>query len=133
MLVDSPLKRPKGCKASMTKPAVFAAVTLLASAVSSAALAEELHSIELHPIEAKSLRLGDVSGVAYYTVQGQGYRVVVTLAGQGSTPVRFESTLLPGQKLAMSMPGSAGADARTVEFSRQGDHLLVATNPEPID
>ena len=131
MLVDSPLKKPKACKASMTKPA-FAAVILLA-AVSSAALAEEFRSIELHPIEAKSLRLGDVSGVAYYTVQGQGYRVVVTVAGQGSTPVRFESTLLPGQKIAMSMPGSAGADERTVEFSRQGDHLLVATNPEPID
>ena len=103
----------------------FTAILLVAGAVPWTARAEDLREIQ-----AKSLQLGDVSGVAYYTVQGQGYRLVVTLAGQDSTPVRFESTLLPGQKVTMSMPGSARANARTIEFSRQGDHLLVTTNPK---
>ena len=120
MPLDSPPKKPK---AAMTR-VTFTAILLVAGAVSWAARAEELREIQ-----AKSLQFGDVSGVAYYTVQGQGYRLVVTLAGQDSTPVRFESTLLPGQKVTMSMPGSAGANARKIEFSRQGDHLLVTTNP----
>jgi hypothetical protein len=81
----------------------------------------------------KSIQLGDVSGVAYYTVQGQGYRLVVTLAGQGGSPVRFESTLLPGQNVSVSIPGSAKADARTIEFSRQEHCLLVKTTPKAID
>jgi hypothetical protein len=74
-----------------------------------------------------------VSGVAYYTIQGQSYRLIVTLAGQGSNPVRFESTLLPGQKATVSMPGSARADTRTIEFSRQEQCLLVTTTPKAID
>jgi hypothetical protein len=119
---------PKKPKAVMTKRVILTAILLVAVAVSWAARAEELGQIQ-----AKSLQLGNVSGVAYYTVQGQGYRLVVTLAGQGNTPVRFESTLLPGQKVAVSMPGSAKADGRTIEFSRQGDRLLVATNPNAVD
>lgn len=80
----------------MTRRMILAATFLVAVAVSWPARAEELRQIQ-----AKSLQLGDVNGVAYYTVQDQGYRLVVTLAGQGSTPVRFESTLLPGQKVAV--------------------------------
>jgi hypothetical protein len=74
---------------------------------------------ELRPIQAKSLQLGEMDGVAYYTVHDHGYRVV--LASQGGTPVRFESTLLPGQKVVVSIPGSAGAktQTQTVEFLRQ--------------
>jgi len=106
----------------------FASVLFVAGAVSWAARAEGLREIQ-----AKSLQLGGVSGVAYYTVQDQGYRLVVTLASQDSTPVRFESTLLSGQKVTMSMPGSARANAQTIEFSRQGDHLLVTTNPKTVD
>jgi hypothetical protein len=117
---------PKKSTAAMTR-VLFTAVLFVAGAVSWATRAEDLHEIQ-----AKSLQLGDVSGVAYYTVQGQGYRLVVTVAGQDSTPVRFESTLLPGQKVTMSMPGSARANARTIEFSRQGNHLVM-TNPKTLD
>lgn len=76
-----------------------------------------------------SLHLGEMNGVAYYTVEGHGYDVVATLASQGGTPVRFESTLLPGQKIVVSIPGSAGAKAQMVEFAREGDRLLVETSP----
>jgi hypothetical protein len=133
MPIDSP-RESRTLKRFLSTPAILAAgIVVAVAAVSLTASGGEPSAVELRPIEAKSLRLGDMSGVAYYTVQGLGYRVVVTLARQGSAPVRFESTLLPGQEVAMSMPGGAGADARTVEFSRQGDHLLVAANPEPID
>ena len=96
MPVESALKK---LKVAMTR-VTFAGILLVAGALSWAARAEDLREIQ-----AKSLQLGDVSGVAYYTVQGHGYRLVVTLASQDSTPVRFESTLLPGQKVTMSMPG----------------------------
>src|SRR5260370_6357370 len=84
---------PASRKGSKTKPATLAAILLVATAASLAASAEELR-----PIEAKSLQLGEMNGVAYYTEQSHGYRVVTTLAGQDGTPVRFESILLPGQK-----------------------------------
>lgn len=109
---------------SMMKPAILAATVLAATAGSAAAGTEELR-----PIEAKSLQLGEMNGIAYYTVQGHGYRVVATLAGQGERPVRFESNLLPGQKLVVSIPGRAGAEAQAVAFVRRGDRLLVETAP----
>ncbi len=124
-------RKPQARKGSMTKlatrdPATLAAVVLVATAVAFTARAEELR-----PIQARSLQLGEMDGVAYYTVQDRGYRVVATLASQGGTPVRFESTLLPGQKVVVSIPGSAGAktQTQTVEFLRQGDRLLVERKP----
>ena len=112
MPVDSPPRKPS---AAMTR-VTFAAALFVAGAVSWVAHAEGLREIQ-----AKSLQLGDASGVAYYTVQGQGYRLVVTLAGQDSTPGRFETTLLPGQKVTMSMPGSPRANARTIGGPPPGD------------
>jgi hypothetical protein len=115
-------RKPQARKGSMTKlattnPATLAAIVVVATAVAFTARAEVLR-----PIRAKSLHLGEMDGVAYYTVQDHGYRVVATLASQGGTPVRCESTLLPGQKVVMSIPGSAGAktQTQTVEFLRQG-------------
>jgi hypothetical protein len=46
---------------------------------------------ELRPIEGKSISLGDVSGVAYYTVEKDGFAVVAIVAsGEIATPVRFK-------------------------------------------
>lgn len=76
----------------------------------------------LRPIEAQSIHLGDVSGVAYYTVEADGYRVVTTLTqGEAGTPVRFVSVLAPGQRALLSTPNQAGA----VEISRTGDSVTV--------
>jgi hypothetical protein len=119
--IDTPLARQvrKGLR---TRLASLAAVITIASASSAGAE-------ELRPIQAKSLHLGEVNGIAYYTVHGEGYHVVATLAGTDQTPVRFESTLLPGQTIVLSIPGSASAEARTIEFLRKGDRLLVKTKP----
>ena len=76
----------------------------------------------LRPIEAKSIDLGGVSGIAYYTVERDGFRVVATLAqGEAGTPIRVVSTLAPGQRVVLSTPQPAGA----IEISRQGDSVLV--------
>jgi hypothetical protein len=80
------------------------------------------HANGLRPIEGRSIDLGDVSGVAYYTVEPDGFRVVTTLAqGEAGTPIRFVSVLAPGQRVVLSTPHQSGA----IEISRNGNSLLV--------
>jgi hypothetical protein len=125
--VNNPWNKPNVGK--VVKRARFVTLILTASAVISAAPAEDLRSTELHSMEAKSLRLGEVNGIAYFTVQGQGYRLAVTFAGLGGSPVRLVSTLLPGQEVAISAAASVGGSGPAIEFSRQSDRLIVATKP----
>src|SRR5262245_28578768 len=106
---------------------------LIAASVVLAAIASVpvAHAEELRPIEGKSLQLGDKNGVAFYTVQDRGYHVVAILAGPDGKPLRFESTLLPGQKVVVSVPGSVNTTAQKVEFLRRGNSLLVE-RPSPV-
>src|SRR6202040_1746780 len=85
------------------------------------------HAEGLRPIQAKSIDLGDVSGVAYYTVERDGFHVVTTLAeGEAGTPIRVVSILSPGQRVVLSTP----APASGIEISREGDRVLVhRSNP----
>src|ERR1700749_2034229 len=95
--------------------------TLLATAFTLASLAGA-HANGLRPIEGRSINLGDVSGVAYYTVEPDGFRVVTTLAqGEAGAPIRFVTVLAPGQRVVVSTPYQALA----LEISRKGDELLV--------
>ena len=94
---------------------VFAAAFALASLGAA-------HADGLRPIEAKSIDLGEVSGVAYYTVERDGFHVVTTLAqGTAGTPIRVVSVLAPGERVVFSTPDQAGA----LEISRSGDNVLV--------
>jgi hypothetical protein len=103
--------------------------TLLAAAFTLASLGAA-HANGLPPIEGRSIDLGDVSGVAYYTVEPDGFRVVTTLAqGEAGTPIRFVSVLAPGQRVVLSTPHQAGA----VEISRNGDNLLVRKAKAPTN
>jgi hypothetical protein len=78
------------------------------------------------PIEARSIELGEVAGVAYYTVERDGFRVVTTLAqGETGTPVRVVAVLAAGQSVVLSTPRGAGVAPVAVEISRQADTLLV--------
>jgi hypothetical protein len=107
--------QPLGEIAMSIRKTLFAVVFGIASLT--AAQAEGLR-----PIEAKSIDLGGVSGIAYYTVERDGFRVVATLAqGEAGTPIRVVSTLAPGQRVVLSTPQPAGA----IEISRQGDSVLV--------
>ena len=96
---------------------------LVAAALALASL-QAAHADGLRPIEAKSIDLGEVSGVAYYTVERDGFHVVTTLAqGIAGTPIRVVSVLAPGQRVAFSTPQQAG----TLEISRVSDSVLVRT------
>ena len=94
---------------------------LVAAALASASL-EAAHADGPRPISAISIDLGEVSGIAYYTVERDGFHVVTTLAqGMAGTPIRVVSVLAPGQSLAFSTPRQEGA----LEISRNGDSVLV--------
>jgi hypothetical protein len=116
-------RTPQARKRPVTKRAPLAAIVLAATPSLAARAAE------LRPMQGMSLQLGELHGVAYYTVEDAGYSVVATLAGQDGTQVRFESTLLPGQKVVVSIPGHRGSQGQTVEFARQGHRMLVETTP----
>jgi hypothetical protein len=80
------------------------------------------------PGQAQGIDLGAVSGIAYYTVERGGFRVVATLAQQGedaAAPVRVEAVLAPGQSVVLSSPRGAGVPADAVEISREADAVLV--------
>jgi hypothetical protein len=99
--------------------------TILA-AISAMAFVGAAHADSLRPIEGRSIRLGEVSGTAYYTVERGGFRVVATLAqGENGTPVRVEAVLAPGQRVVLSTPREAGGAPDAVEISRQEDRVLV--------
>ncbi len=99
---------------------VFAAALALVP-LTGAALADEVR-----PNMAHHLDLGSVSGVAYYTVEQQGFRVVATLAqGASGTPLRVTSTLAPGQSVVLSTARDAGLEPVELVISREADTLLV--------
>src|SRR5690242_1642254 len=97
---------------------------------SALAFAGTTHAAELAPIQPQTIDLGDVSGVAYYTAERDGFHVVATLAqGELGTPVRFEAVLRPGQNVVLSTPRAVGLPPVIVEISRRGDEVLVAEAP----
>lgn len=82
---------------------------------------------EIKPAQAGSVDLGTLSGVAYYTAEPKGYRVVVTLAPRAAAPsVRFETVLADDQSVTLSTPRQAEAPAETIEISRVGDRVVVS-------
>ena len=84
------------------------------------------HADGLRPIEGRSIDLGGLSGVAYYTVERDGFRVVATLAeGEVGTPVRVEAVLASGQSVVLSTPRAPGVAPNIVEISRRGGEVLV--------
>src|SRR6266850_340618 len=84
------------------------------------------HAGDFPPLEAKSIDLGGVSGVAYYIVERDGYRVVAILAqGETGTPVRFETLLAPGQSVVLSTPRDEGPVGKAIEISRRDDQVVV--------
>jgi hypothetical protein len=89
-------------------------------------LAGAAHASELPPLEGRSLDLGSVSGVAYYTVEENGFRIVATLAqGEAGTPVRFVTLLAPGQSVTLSSAGEEGSAPASVEFTHQHHQIFV--------
>ena len=96
--------------------------SMLVAAAFALASLEAAHADGLRPIDAKSIDLGEVSGVAYYTVERDGFHVVTTLAqGMAGTPIRVVSVLAPGQSVAFSTSHQADA----LEITRNDNSVLV--------
>jgi hypothetical protein len=81
----------------------------------------------LKPLQGQVIDLGDVSGVAYHTVERE-------TAFASSPPsrkrartvcVRVEAVLAPDQSLALSTPREAGTPPDAVEIMRRADTVLV--------
>ena len=82
---------------------------------------------ELSPMQAKSIELGDLAGVAYYTVAEAGYQLVATLyAGEAGTPLRVEAMLADGETIVLSVPRSVGEEPRALGIARLGDAVFVS-------
>jgi hypothetical protein len=88
----------------------------------------------LKPIQARSIDLGEVSGIAYYTVAADGFHVVAALA-HGETdekPLRVQAVLLPDQSVVFSAAGSTMAASVSITIKRHGNELVVERNPQGL-
>jgi hypothetical protein len=76
-------------------------IAILAScAVAAVFVAGGVHAETLIQGSGRSIDLGTLAGIAYYTVEPEGYRLVATLGTD--TPVRFVATLASGQSVTLS-------------------------------
>ena len=100
--------------------------SVLLAAVAAGAVTSTLQADPLKPIQAQKVELGALTGVAYYTVEPNGYRLVATLQmGETNAPFRFIATLAPGQAVTLSVARNAGKPAAEVHFLRDGEQLLI--------
>jgi hypothetical protein len=98
----------------------------LIAAVAIVAAAGAAHAETLKPVQAHKVDLGGVAGVAYYTQEQDGHRLVVSLqAPESATPLRFATTLAPGQTVTLSVPRQLGEPPVNVHFVRQGEKIEV--------
>lgn len=81
---------------------------------------------EMSPGNGYSIKLGDFDGSVYYTVEPKGYRVVATLASETEPlPIRFVSTLEPGQSVTISVPRAIGQPPVDMQIAREGETLVL--------
>jgi hypothetical protein len=85
---------------------------------------------EMTEFHAASIDLNGFRGVVFYTDEVDGYHLLTTIAeGERGMPVRFEATLIDGQKAVISVPGKVGEKDRRVEISRMGSTLMLTEPP----
>jgi hypothetical protein len=104
----------------------LAMISLIGAVAAFGMAASPLHAGELSAMAGESIHLGRFQGIVYYTSEGDGYRVVATIAdGEAGGPVRFSATLAEGQSATISVPGKLGEPDQSLEISRSGDRLTV--------
>ena len=119
-------EQPRSLRWALSASRFVTRQTPLAAAFALAAIGPA-HTERLKPLQGQVIDLGDVSGVAYYTVERDGFRVVATLAkkDEDAVPVRVVAVLGPDQSLTLSTPREAGTPADAVEIIRRPDTVLV--------
>lgn len=80
---------------------------------------------EIAADQGQDFVLGDTLGVAYFTSEPGGLRLVATLKSTEGSPVRFVATLAPDQTATVSVPGKVGDAATEVKFVRRGERVVV--------
>jgi hypothetical protein len=85
---------------------------------------------ELAPYAGKTIEIDGMRGTVYYVTKGEDYVVVATLDSNGS-PLRFVTTLQPGQSTKISTPGGVDQPEKAIEFRRDGDRLSVIDRTLP--
>lgn len=99
---------------------------ILYALVLSLAAAATANAGELKPLRSHSIDLGSVKGVAYYSVDSDGVRLVATLTqGETGTPIRVSTLLAPNQSVRLSVPGETNTPEIPVEFVRRGDRVMT--------
>ncbi|MDQ6432713.1 hypothetical protein RB623_01435 [Mesorhizobium sp. LHD-90] len=99
---------------------------IAAAALAVLAFGGEAAGGELKPMHASSIDLGTMTGIAYFTVEPEGYHVVATLIGNDSSdPVRFEAVLVSGQTVKLSTPREVGMPPVMVEISCVADQVVI--------
>jgi hypothetical protein len=83
---------------------------------------------EPRPIQAQRLDLGGVAGIAYYTVEPDGFHVVATQDSKDGIPLRVQSVLDVGRSLTLSTPGVNGIEPATITFAHEGEKLVVRSS-----
>ena len=84
---------------------------------------------EIAAEQGQDFVLGDTAGIAYFTSEPGGLRLVATVKSIEGSPVRFVATLAPEQTAIVSVPGRVGEEATEVSFVRHGERIIVKTSP----
>ena len=84
---------------------------------------------EIAAEQGQDFVLGDTAGIAYFTSEPGGLRLVATVKSTEGSPVRFVATLAPEQTAIVSVPGKVGEEATEVSFVRHGERIIVKTSP----
>jgi hypothetical protein len=86
---------------------------------------------EINRMAGADIALGEFSGALYYVPASDGYRVVATVSsGERVMPLRFSTTLAPGQSVVFSIPGKIDEPERRLEVARAGDRVFLSDGPE---
>lgn len=81
----------------------------------------------LKPAQALRIDLGQVSGIAYYTVEADGFHVIATFARSETdgNPFRIQAVLAAGQSVILSSAGKLGTEPVSIRVARHGERLVV--------
>lgn len=88
---------------------------------------------DFSPNHGRTIELAGVHGVAYYTVSGDRYDVVATLASAEGTPVRVSAQLNDGQAMTLMVPTAFESAPATVDIRRTGTTILITSGASAIN
>lgn len=104
------------------------ALSLLITGAALGVSTVQADAAQLKPLAAYITDLGEASALTFYTVDRQDYHVetVVQIKGHEDQPLRFATTLRPGQSTIISVPSSVAERSVDLWIARVGDRLLVS-------